>query len=116
ESLTISHDKAYQKAYARSEKLRASKRAWEQSEKGRAWRIAYEQSEKGKAARKAYRLSIKRNAYLADKRKVSQAIRSAGSIAYKSAIKKGFSLISRTQRRVIGNRNQNSFHGGFPLY
>lgn len=75
ESLTISHDKTYQKAYAQSEKRETSQKAYRESDKGRECRQtrkrsekrkasqkAYAQSEKGKATRKAYERSEKRKA------------------------------------------------------
>lgn len=77
-------------AYARPEKRKASRKAYEQSEKGKATRKTYRESERAKATQKAYRES--------DKGKMKRAIINARFIAYKSALKKGFSEEAARQK------------------
>ncbi|MGI2027426.1 hypothetical protein [Endozoicomonas acroporae] len=79
ESLTISHDKTYQKAYAQSEKREATRKAYREPDKGRVCRQTQTRSEKRKASQKAYAHSERgkatRKAYdQSEKRKAAQKI------------------------------------------
>ncbi len=77
ESLTISHDKTYQKAYAQSEKREATRKAYHEPDKGRVCRQTQPRSEKRKATQKAYAHSERGKATQktydqSEKRKASQ--------------------------------------------
>ena len=82
--------KATRKTYRESERAKASQKTYEESEKGKATRKTYRESERGKATQKAYRES--------DKGKMKRAIINARFIAYKSALKKGFSEEAARQK------------------
>lgn len=54
ESLTVSRDKEYRRAYERTEKRKIYKRLWAKSERGKAAQKAWAQSPQGKAYRRDY--------------------------------------------------------------
>ncbi|USE38966.1 hypothetical protein [Endozoicomonas sp. SCSIO W0465] len=55
------YQKAYQKAYRESEKGKATRKAYLESDKGKATREAYRKSEKGKTSQKAYQKAYRKS-------------------------------------------------------
>ncbi|WP_422445603.1 MULTISPECIES: hypothetical protein [unclassified Endozoicomonas] len=116
------NDKRYDKAkknqarYEVSDKGKKSRARYEASDKGKKTKSRYEASDKGKETRARYRTSdqgkmvayrAKAKYYSSVKGKVKNAIYSANLMAYKKAIRKGFSeKVAREKGKEAANAKQ----------